>query len=452
MNIDDILKKCKKIKKQIGESSANNFYDKEIFNTDFCPKCKVTGKKLTYIIWSEYFTICGAAIKNILKKCNNDVEEAKKIIEKEYIFVEELYGFYSDFRSLSTAIGKRKLNSNLNVYLYEKYFKNKNKCCFPTCHNKIPYDLLKIGSCSITHYNQFRKIKKGEKKLEDYSHTCKECKESFANAAHLTIHIEKTHMKSEEYYIKHISQEKATCKWCKIPTKFKSINSGYDSFCYNTSCNINYHNFHTNRHKCGESISKSLKQNKNMPNQREYWMKKGMNEENSIKMVSERQTTNSIKSIMKRNKCCMDEAIKIRKSITEKWLESFPKLNYSKVSQELFWEIYNIIKKDYKEIYFATLNNEMIDESGKNHEYKVPTINSYKKLDFYVKDINKAIEFQGTYWHSLNNKRYGENKDNIREKQIIDSIGCKILNIKEQDFYKNKQKTIQECLNFLTNE
>ena len=191
-----------------------------------------------------------------------------------------------------------------------------------------------------------------------------------------------------------------------------------------------------------------------MPNQKEYWMKKGMNEENSIKMVSERQTTNSTKSIMKRNKCSMDEAIKIRKSITEKWLESFPKLNYSKVSQELFWEIYNKIKKDYKEIYFATLNNEMIDKSGKNHEYKVPTINSYKKLDFYVKDINKAIEFQGTYWHSERNTRdnFSPEKDIIREKQIIDSIGCKILNIKEQDFYKNKQKTIQECLNFLTNE
>lgn len=66
-----------------------------------------------------------------------------------------------------------------------------------------------------------------------------------------------------------------------------------------------------------------------------------------------------------------------------------------------------------------------------------------------MKDINKAIEFVGTYWHSINNKNYTKEKDIIREKQIIDAIDCKILNIKEQDYYKDKQKIIQECLNFL---
>lgn len=452
MNIDELLKECKKIKKQSGESLASHFYKNEIFTHDSCPKCKVTGKKLSYDNWSEYFTICGSAIKNTLKKYNNNIEEVKKIIENDYIFVEELYGYYSDFRSLSTAIGKRKMDSSLNIKLYEKYFELKSKCILESCSNKVLFSELKHGGCCLNHYNKHISIKKGKRTLDEFCYSCKECNESFANSAHLTIHIEKNHMSSEEYYNKHISPEKGKCKWCKKPTKFNSISSGYDSFCYNTSCNVNYHNNHTNRHKCGEKISNSLKQNKNMPNQKEYWMKKGMDEENAIKMVSEKQTTNSIKSIMKRTKCSKEEAIKIRKSITEKWLESLPKLNYSKVSQELFWEIYNKIKNDYNEIYFATLYNGVMDESGKNHEYKVPTSKSYKKLDFYVRDINKAIEFVGTYWHSINNKKYTEEKDIIRENQIIESIGCKILNIKEQDYYKDKQKIIQDCLNFLKDE
>jgi hypothetical protein len=452
MNIHELLKNCKKIKKTNGESAAIDFYDTQIFSTEFCPTCKVTGKKLSYYNWSEYFTICGAAVKNLLKKCNKDIQKAKEILNSEYIFVEELGGFYPDFRSLSTAIGKRKMNSSLNVILYEKYFKEKTKCCFPTCNNKVPHELLYLNSCCQTHYNQNIKIKKGEKTLDDYSFECKECNEKFANMAHLTIHIEKTHMKADEYYLKYFCNIKGSCKWCNKETKFISISKGYCEFCYNTSCNIDYHNKHHNRHKCGESISKSLKENKNMPNQKEYWMKKGMTEENAIKMVSDRQATNSIKSIMKRNKCSKKEADEIRSEITKKWLDSFPCLNYSKVSQELFWGIYKELEDTYKEIYFATLNDGIRDDSGSNHEYKVKTKDSYKKLDFYIKDINKAIEFQGTYWHSINNKNYTDEKDITREKQIIDSIGCKILNIKEQDFYKNKQKTIQECLNFLTNE
>jgi hypothetical protein len=454
MNTHELLEKCKKIKKQNGKSDAINFYQTQIFSTEFCPTCKVTGKKLSYYNWSEYFTICGAAVKNVLKKYNKDIQKAKEILNSEYIFVEELGGFYPNFRSLSTAIGKRKIDSSLNVILYEKYFKEKTKCCFPKCDKKVPYEKVQWNACCDTHYNQFKTIKTGKKKIEDYSIECKECNEFFINSSHLTYHIEKMHMSSEEYYNKYISNIKGSCKWCEKPTKFKTINKGYDSFCYNTDCNVNYYNKYHNRHQCGDKISKSLVENKNSPTQKEYWMKKGMNEENAIKMVSERQTTNSINAIMKRNKCSRKEANQIRKEITKKWLESFPNLNYSSVSQELFWEIYKKIKDQYKEIYFATLSNGEKDDSGKNHEYKVSTESSYKKLDFYVKDINKAIEFQGTYWHSERNTRdnFSPEKDIIRESQIISSIGCKILNIKEEDYNKNKEKTIQQCVDFLLNE
>lgn len=428
-----------------------NFYNENIYPNNDCPRCIVTNLKLPYKSKKELGCYFSNSIKNVYFKCNKDKNKAKEIIDNDYLFIEELNGFYADFRSVARTITKLKLNiSQKNIY--EKYFKQKSKCCFTSCNKNVPYDHLSTCSCSITHYNQYRNIKKAKFKLEDYSIGCKECGVKFADSKHLTIHVEKSHMEPEKYYLKHISDVKGTCKWCFKPTKFININNGYRDFCYNTSCNIKYHNKTRNRHLCGEKISKSLKENKNSPTQKEYWMKKGMNEENAIKMVSERQTTNSVNSIMKRNKCSKKEAKIIRKKITEKWLESFPCLNYSLVSQELFWEIYNKIKDQYKEIYFATFLNGEKDDSGKNHEYKVPTESSYRKLDFYIKDINKAIEFQGTFWHSINNKRYTEEKDQLRESQIISSIGCKILNIKEEDYNKNKEKTIQQCVDFLLNE
>lgn len=426
-------------------------YNENIYPSDKCPRCLITNLKLPYKSKKELGCYFSSSVKNVYFKCGKDKNKAKEIIDNEYLFIEELNGFYADYRSVARAITKLKINVS-QIDIYEKYFKNSSKCCFPLCNKKVPYEHLGTCSCSITHYNQYKNIKKKSVKIEDYIIKCKECDCVFYKSEGLTSHIKNKHMEPEKYYLKHISNVKGFCKWCNSPTKFININKGYRNFCYNTSCNIEYHNKTKNRHLCGEKISKTLIENKCLPSHKEYWMKKGMDEENAIKMVSERQTTNSVNAIMKRNKCSKKEAKEIRKKITEKWLESFPCLNYSLVSQELFWEIYKKIKDQYKEIYFATLLNGEKDDSGKNHEYKVSTEFSYRKLDFYVKDVNKAIEFQGTFWHSMNNKRYTEEKDQLRESQIISSLGCKILNIKEEDYNKNKEKTIQHCVDFLLNE
>ena len=435
-------------------NNTEQYYNENIYPSKDCPRCIVTGLKLTYKSKKELGCYYSSSIKNVYFKCGKDASRAKEVIDNDYIYIIELDGFYSDFRSVSRAITKLDLEKTLHELLYNKYFEPKSKCILEICDNKVPYDRLKDGACCINHYNKHKFIKSGRTKLTDYIYKCKECNESFANPAHLTIHIEKVHMTSEDYYNKYISLEKGKCKWCNNPTKFNSINSGYDSFCYNTACNINYHNTHENRHQCGDKISKSLIENKNIPNQKEYWMKKGMDEKNAIKMVSERQKTNSIESIMKRNKCSIKEATEIRKQITEKWLESYPKLNYSNISQELFWAIYEKIKDQYKEIYFATLNEGLLDESGKNYEYRVKTEKTHRQLDFFVKDVNKAIEFLGEYWHSERNTRdnFTPDRDYKREMEIKDAINCKILNIKELDYRKNKEEIIQKCLNFILND
>ena len=156
---------------------------------------------------------------------------------------------------------------------------------------------------------------------------------------------------------------------------------------------------------------------------------------------------------MERNNCTKEEAILKRLSITEKWVKSMPRLKYSMVSQELFWKIYNIIKEDYKEIYFATINSEGNLIEGCNYEYEVKTEKSIRYLDFYIKDINKVIEFNGAYWHSIANKNvnYTIDKDIERELEIIKVLNCKVYNVKELEFYKDKESVINACIDFIHN-
>lgn len=182
-----------------------------------------------------------------------------------------------------------------------------------------------------------------------------------------------------------------------------------------------------------------------LPTQIEYWTKQGFTEEEAVEKISERQTTFSLDICIK--KYGEIEGKQIWKERQDKWLDSFPKQNFSLVSQTLFWKIYNNIKNKYKNIYFAQLNQKtkMLEEH-KNYEYKLDIGKSYCKLDFFIKDINKCIEFDGDYWHG--EKRGNQERDKIRTK-LIEEAGIKVLHVKERDYKNNPQKMIQECLNFL---
>jgi len=119
------------------------------------------------------------------------------------------------------------------------------------------------------------------------------------------------------------------------------------------------------------------------------------------------------------------------------------------VSQKLFFSIYEKLNDVQKNnCYFSELNNEKnisitpldiskISEENRNHLNK----NRYV-IDFLLFD--KIIEFDGTFYHA------GERvlKD-IAKDEFVTMKGYKILHIKENDFYKNPDETIQKCLTFL---
>jgi len=126
---------------------------------------------------------------------------------------------------------------------------------------------------------------------------------------------------------------------------------------------------------------------------------------------------------------------------------------YSKVSQELFWEIYKHIKDSYKEIYFAELNHEHSCSTGPY------------RFDFVVMDNKKIIEFNGDKFHpkNLNEEELlnwftphgisGQiitNRD-LEKKERANNKGYEILYIWENEYKQDKKIILDKCISFLTN-
>lgn len=123
------------------------------------------------------------------------------------------------------------------------------------------------------------------------------------------------------------------------------------------------------------------------------------------------------------------------------WTDIFTS-NYSKISQEMFWGVYNLLDdNNKKKCFFSELNNE----------YKVPITENhspYNKINYSMDFLyqNKNIEFDGEYWHSID---WVKEKDKLRDLYLIKK-GYKILRIGEKDYRKDPQNTLNKCIEFLT--
>lgn len=172
---------------------------------------------------------------------------------------------------------------------------------------------------------------------------------------------------------------------------------------------------------------------------KEYWLKRGFTEEESKQKVKERQTTFSKEICIK--KYGKEKDIERWKQRQEKWMNNFPKQNYSMVSQKLFWKIYSQIMNKFNKIYFATIEDGEKVNVG-NKEFRLKTKKTVRSLDFYIPEINKCIEFDGTYWHGEEG-RGNKMRDLLRDIEIND-LDIQILHVNE-----NPEKVINECMEFL---
>jgi very-short-patch-repair endonuclease len=206
-----------------------------------------------------------------------------------------------------------------------------------------------------------------------------------------------------------------------------------------------------NKEELIKKVSESNKTNGNNSTTLSYWIKRGFTEEESRKKISEKQQTFTLQKCIEK----YGEEVGIDRWVDRqnKWQDSFKKSRkngFSKISQELFWKIYQNLNTNKKLVYFAELNeNKNPDFSGNNHEYKLRLKTKVVLPDFIDFSTNKIIEFDGTYWHGKHlinqpNKMREEERD-----RHITEGGFKVLHIKEEDYRNNPENVIKCCLEFL---
>ena len=329
--------------------------------------------------------------------------------------------------------------------------------------------------------------------------TCLDCGEVINGGAHLSRHVKEKHLYSsyEEYKIKHnliisknelITEGAIKCKLCEMlahdltshitrihkieifdyKNKYGEIRSekylkdqskrieGNKNPAYNhcgkfspLSDNFIYSD-KANKTEVIKKISNSNKNNGNNDTTIIYWINKGYTEEESLELIKERQRTFTL------DKCIQKYGEKRGK---ERWLERQEKWHnsckktkkngFSKISQELFWEIYERLhEKQF--IYFAELSEDKIpDYSGINNEYRLKLTSRILLPDFINIKLKKIIEFDGTYWHG---KHIIKNTNRLRDEdrdKILKFEGYDIFHVKEYEYKKDKNLILNKCLEFL---
>jgi very-short-patch-repair endonuclease len=185
----------------------------------------------------------------------------------------------------------------------------------------------------------------------------------------------------------------------------------------------------------------------------QYWIERGLSKEEAKEKVSERQKTFSLDICIE--KYGEEKGRERWSERQEKWMKSYKRSNFSKISQELFWEVYNRLDdkfKNYKDIRFAEFdfeNKTKTEEVGRNFEFVLRLKSrSYVKPDFIVLEDKKIIEFDGTYFHNTNAE--SNEREKKRDRKIIET-GYDVLHISEFDFKNNSEEEIKKCLEFLKN-
>lgn len=178
-----------------------------------------------------------------------------------------------------------------------------------------------------------------------------------------------------------------------------------------------------------------------------YYLDLGYSQIQATQLLKQRQTTFSLeKCILKYGE---QKGLEIFRKRQEKWLNSLntpenkekikagqikgyinAKIkNWSIISQQLFNQIMQSIQLTDFTVFYHDLNEQ----------YKVITAKSFRFLDFYIKQLNLAIQFDGTYWHKNETQQMSLTRDN-EIKEALPNI--EILHIKEIDYINNKLDTI----------
>ena len=189
----------------------------------------------------------------------------------------------------------------------------------------------------------------------------------------------------------------------------------------------------------------------------EYWIKKGLTEEQANAARKERQTTFSLQQCIKKygeikgTECWKQRQKKWLKTLDAKTDEEKKLINEKKISTG-----YNISKAE-KELLKIFQENNIATETqycllGKNQKAYVYDFRLNKKIIEYFGDFwhaNPQI-YDSTFLNPISKKTFNAiQKSNNERIKFAEQNGYEILVIWENDFNKNKEETIQKCLSFL---
>lgn len=263
----------------------------------------------------------------------------------------------------------------------------------------------------------------------------------------LTSHITRTHCSIDEYKAQFPDAPFRSAKYLNDQSERVKgdKNPGYQhGGKYSPFSNKYIHGKDPSIHN---KIIKTRRENKNDTTTIDYYLKQGLCLEDAKKQLSVRQSTFSLEKCIAR--FGEEAGTKKWKERQEKWLRNYPKQNYSKISQDLFWKVFDRLNEEQRSsCKFATLSSHGTkDDSGSNHEKVIENF----RIDFILG--NKIIEFDGDYWHSDKNRYAAKNtnktRDEIRDSKLSE-LGYSILRIREHQYKQNPQKVIDECVCFLS--
>jgi len=209
-----------------------------------------------------------------------------------------------------------------------------------------------------------------------------------------------------------------------------------------TKININAHYDNLRKDiKEYESYNKRVLEKRTKTNMEKYGVKFAQ----QLESTKEKQKQTLIKRFGSLKNAYDNIASKSVKTRMEKYGKIHFCPMFSIKSQELFVELDKKLESKYT-LYYATKGN---NES--TNEYQVLIENgtvNLRFLDFYVKELNKCIEFNEKY-HYYDKQM---ESDKIRTDEILSSLPeIKMHYVNEKDWETNKELVISQCLEFLLN-
>ena len=274
---------------------------------------------------------------------------------------------------------------------------------------------------------------------------CKICNIELGNNSALGKHITHTHkITTEEYYNEYISSEKGKCKTCGRETKFISIPRGYANHCCRT-CVDNDLEIKARINTPESRIKKSIvskNQSKESIQKRVEKIKQTVLTTYNVSNVSQlKETKEKIKNTLKSKKAqyCIENNCTPRQELIKKYGQGWLKLN---IPQTKYLKT-SFIDNNYLDIIENYVNYHSIEENiiynylSKIYDGEIirnsltvlrPLVDRCD-LDFYLPELNLAIEYNSNYYHNIN--RLGDEYYHYNKSKNCWLNGIRLIHIYE---------------------